>query len=44
MDDLDQDNRELFVSFLYALVKIDPLKRLPTMDLLRHPWLSIVGL
>ncbi|KAK9788192.1 putative Protein kinase domain-containing protein [Seiridium cardinale] len=44
MDDLDEENRKSFVSFLYALMKIDPKERLSTMDLLRHPWLGIVGL
>ncbi len=44
MDDLDEDNRKLFVSFLRALMKVDPQERLSAMDLLRHPWLGIVGL
>ncbi|KAK6083887.1 serine/threonine protein kinase [Seiridium cupressi] len=44
MDDLDEENRKSFVSFLYALMKINPKERLSTMDLLRHPWLGIVGL
>lgn len=44
MDDLDEETRKSFVSFLYALMKIDPQERLSTMDLLRHPWLGIEGL
>lgn len=44
MDDLDEETRKSFVSFLYALMKLDPQERLSTMDLLRHPWLGIVGL
>lgn len=44
MDDLDQEDRKNFVSFLRALMKIDPQDRLSTMDLLRHPWLGIEGL
>ncbi|ROW00303.1 hypothetical protein VMCG_07277 [Cytospora schulzeri] len=41
MDDLDKENRKLFVSFLRALMKIDPQERLSTMDLLRQPWLGL---
>ncbi|KAI0158954.1 kinase-like domain-containing protein [Pestalotiopsis sp. NC0098] len=44
MDDLDQEDRKNFASFLRALMKIDPQDRLSTMDLLRHPWLGIEGL
>lgn len=38
MDDLDEENRKLFVLFLRALMKIDPQERMSTMDLLRQPW------
>ncbi|KAI1505630.1 kinase-like domain-containing protein [Biscogniauxia marginata] len=38
--DLDQDIREEFVSFLQALMKINPADRLSTSDLLRQPWLG----
>jgi serine/threonine-protein kinase SRPK3 len=44
MDDLDEDNRKLFVSFLRALMKINPEERPWTMELLRHPWLGIEGI
>ncbi|KAI1747774.1 serine/threonine protein kinase [Xylaria castorea] len=37
---LDQDSRETFVSFLRAMMKIDPAERLSPEDYLRHPWLS----
>jgi len=41
MEDLPQKTREDFVAFLYALMKIDPKERLPTMDLLKHPWIRV---
>lgn len=41
MDDLDGRNRKLFVSFLRALMKLDPQERLSTMDLLQQPWLGL---
>ncbi|KAF3769136.1 kinase-like protein [Cryphonectria parasitica EP155] len=41
MDDLDAENRKLFVSFLRAIMRIDPQERLSTMDLLRQPWLGL---
>lgn len=44
MDDLGQENRKNFVSFLHALMKVDPRERLSTMDLLRHPWLELTGI
>ena len=37
---LDQDTREQFVSFLLALMKIDPAERPTPEDLLRLPWLD----
>ncbi|KAI0856463.1 serine/threonine protein kinase [Xylaria cubensis] len=37
---LDQDRRETFVSFLRAMMKIDPAERLTSEDYLRHPWLG----
>ncbi len=37
---LDQKVRDEFVSFLQAMMKIDPADRLSTEDLLRHPWLG----
>ncbi|KPM41814.1 hypothetical protein AK830_g4752 [Neonectria ditissima] len=39
---LSEETREEFVSFLRALMKINPADRLETMDLLRHPWLHAV--
>ncbi|KAI0448244.1 serine/threonine protein kinase [Xylaria acuta] len=37
---LDQDAREGFVSFLRAMMKIDPAEWLTAEDYLRHPWLG----
>jgi serine/threonine-protein kinase SRPK3 len=37
---LSEEARNEFVSFLYALMKLDPAERLSTEDLLRHPWLG----
>lgn len=39
MEDLPQETRELFVDFLHVLMKVNPKERLPTMDILVHPWL-----
>lgn len=39
---LDQETRDEYVSFLQALMKINPGERLEVMDLLRHPWLGAV--
>jgi serine/threonine-protein kinase SRPK3 len=44
MDDLDQEYRKNFVSFMHTLMKLDPQERLPAMNILRHPWLGIEGL
>ncbi|KAI1487280.1 kinase-like protein [Biscogniauxia mediterranea] len=38
--DLAEDARDEFVSFLKAMMKINPAERLSTEDLLRHPWLG----
>lgn len=40
MGDLSPEDREDFVAFLHALMKIDPTERLPTMDLLMQPWIQ----
>ncbi|KAI8946735.1 serine/threonine protein kinase [Xylaria longipes] len=37
---LDEDARERFVSFLRAMMKINPAERLSAEDYLRHPWLG----
>lgn len=37
---LDEEVREAFVSFLYALMKVNPEERLPVDGLLRHPYLG----
>ncbi|KAH6972963.1 serine/threonine protein kinase [Ilyonectria sp. MPI-CAGE-AT-0026] len=42
MEDLSEEPRQKFVSFLHALMKIDPEARLSTNDLLRHPWLGLL--
>ncbi|TGJ78567.1 hypothetical protein E0Z10_g10195 [Xylaria hypoxylon] len=39
---LDQDTREAFVTFLRAMMKIDPAERPSPEDLLRVPWLGIL--
>ncbi|CAG8017508.1 unnamed protein product [Penicillium olsonii] len=39
---LDQEVREQFVSFLFALMKLNPAERLSPEDLLRHPWLDAI--
>ena len=39
-DDLDDENREIFTSFLQTMMKIDPEDRVSVGDLLRHPWLD----
>ncbi|KAI1837659.1 hypothetical protein DTO006G1_3137 [Penicillium roqueforti] len=37
---LDQGVRDEFVSFLHAMMKINPTDRISAEDLLRHPWLG----
>jgi serine/threonine-protein kinase SRPK3 len=37
---LDEEIRTHFVSFLYAMMKLNPEERLSTEDLLRHPYLG----
>lgn len=39
---LDLETRDEYVSFLQALMKINPRSRWEVMDLLRHPWLGAV--
>lgn len=41
MEDLPDEPRQKFVSFLHALMKIDPETRLSANDLLRQPWLGL---
>lgn len=40
--DLGERNRNDFVGFLHALMKIDPEERKEVMELLAHPWLHAV--
>ncbi|KAL1838626.1 hypothetical protein VTJ49DRAFT_2463 [Mycothermus thermophilus] len=40
--DLDQEDRDLFASFLRAIMKINPADRPEAKDLLSHPWLGVV--
>lgn len=40
LPNLDQEGRELFTSFLKAMMKIEPTQRSSVIDLLRHPWLG----
>lgn len=40
MPGLEQDVRDEFVSFLSAMMRIDPAERPSAEDLLRHPWLG----
>lgn len=37
---LNQEDRELFTSFLKAMMKIEPSERASAVELLRHPWLG----
>jgi serine/threonine-protein kinase SRPK3 len=37
---VDQEGRELFTSFLKAMMKIEPSERADAIGLLRHPWLG----
>lgn len=37
---LDQELRDMFASFLHAMMKINPADRVSAEDLLRHPWLD----
>lgn len=41
MDDLDEENRKLFVQFLRALMKLDPEERKSGMELLSEPLLGV---
>ncbi|KDE78376.1 serine/threonine protein [Aspergillus oryzae 100-8] len=40
MPGLDQELRDMFASFLHAMMKINPADRVSAEDLLRHPWLD----
>lgn len=41
MPGLDQKARDEFASFLRAMMKINPVERFSTEDLLAHPWVGV---
>jgi serine/threonine-protein kinase SRPK3 len=41
MPGLDEEARNEFASFLKALMKINPAERLPVVDLMKHPWITM---
>lgn len=43
MPGLNQEDRDLFASFLKAMMRLNPAERLSTEDLLRHPWLGAMS-